>query len=283
MRPRRRKGFLRRVDPSPSLTESSGGETPYLADSSDDEEEEARVGQTGGQIGSMKGGSGESYEALLTVAILKSGENVKLDEPTRGDGSCFSHAIVQQSRRCSVGLFLKSRGKTISDFMHLKKSVAEFIKTNTKSQKVESLRVNFEVSQLNMYREGRRRRSWREYWSDMQSHGEDEKYWADDTFLQATAWYLNLPIRIIYAGDDTGGRIAATTDGDFFPPIDGEQRPLLYLGYIVNEHYQSLLPVVEDDYVPPPGLAQPAVGNALQNALQALLEEKAKQGTEVSS
>ena len=283
MRPRRRKGFLRRVDPSPSLTESSGGETPYLADSSDGEEEEARVGQTGGQIGSMKGGSGESYEALLTVAILKSGENVKLDEPTRGDGSCFSHAIVQQSRRCSVGLFLKSRGKTISDFMHLKKSVAEFIKTNTKSQKVESLRVNFEVSQLNMYREGRRRRSWREYWSDMQKHGEDEKYWADDIFLQATAWYLNLPIRIIYAGDDTGGRIAATTDGDFFPPIDGEQRPLLYLGYIVNEHYQSLLPVVEDDYVPPPGLAQPAVGNALQNALQALLEEKAKQGTEVSS
>ena len=283
MRPRRRKGFLRQVDPSPSLTESSGGETPYLADSSDDEEEEARVGQTGGQIGSMKGGSGESYEALLTVAILKSGENVKLDEPTRGDGSCFSHAIVQQSRRCSVGLFLKSRGKTISDFMHLKKSVAEFIKTNTKSQKVESLRVNFEVSQLNMYREGRRRRSWREYWSDMQKHGEDEKYWADDIFLQATAWYLNLPIRIIYAGDDTGGRIAATTDGDFFPPIDGEQRPLLYLGYIVNEHYQSLLPVVEDDYVPPPGLAQPAVGNALQNALQALLEEKAKQGTEVSS
>ena len=283
MRPRRRKGFLRRVDPSPSLTESSGGETPYLADSSDGEEEEARVGQTGGQIGSMKGGSGESYEALLTVAILKSGENVKLDEPTRGDGSCFSHAIVQQSRRCSVGLFLKSRGKTISDFMHLKKSVAEFIKTNTKSQKVESLRVNFEVSQLNMYREGRSRRSWREYWSDMQKHGEDEKYWADDIFLQATAWYLNLPIRIIYAGDDTGGRIAATTDGDFFPPIDGEQRPLLYLGYIVNEHYQSLLPVVEDDYVPPPGLAQPAVGNALQNALQALLEEKAKQGTEVSS
>ena len=283
MRPRRRKGFLRRVDPSPSLTESSGGETPYLADSSDDEEEEARVGQTGGQIGSMKGGSGESYEALLTVAILKSGENVKLDEPTRGDGSCFSHAIVQQSRRCSVGLFLKSRGKTISDFMHLKKSVAQFIKANIKSQKVENLRVNFEVSQLNMHREGRRRRSWREYWSDMQSHGEDEKYWADDTFLQATAWFLNLPIRIIYAGDDTRGRIVATTDADFFPPIDGEQRPILYLGYIVNEHYQSLLPLVENDYVPPPGLDQPAVSNALQNALQALLEAKTKQGTEVSS
>ena len=182
-----------------------------------------------------------------------------------------------------MGLYLKSRGKTISDFMHLKKSVFEFIKTNIKTQKVENLRVNFEVGQLNMHREGRRSRSWRQYWSDMQSHGEDEKYWADDTFLQATAWYLNLPIRIIYAGDDTRGRTVATIDADFFPPIDGEHRPVLYLGYIINEHYQSLLPLVENDYVPPPGLAQPAVDNALQNALQALLEAQAKQGTEVSS
>ena len=182
-----------------------------------------------------------------------------------------------------MGLFLKTRGKTISDFMHLKKSIAQFIKANIKSQKVENLRVNFEVSQLNMHREGRRRRSWREYWTDMQSHGEDEKYWADDTFLQATAWFLNMPIRIIYAGDDTRGRTVSTIDADFFPPIDGEQRPVLYLGYIVDEHYQSLLPLVEDDYIPPPGLAQPAISNALQNALQALLEAKAKQGTEVSS
>ena len=64
--------------------------------------------------------------------------------------------------------------------------------------------------------------------------------------------------------------------------LEGELRPLLYLGYIVNEHYQSLLPVVEDDYTPP-CLAQPAVDNALQNALQALLEEKTKQDNQVSS
>ena len=63
---------------------------------------------------------------------------------------------------------------------------------------------------------------------------------------------------------------------------DGERRPLLYLGYIVNQHYQSLLPVVEDDYMPP-CLAQPAVDNALQNALQALKEAKAKESTQVSS
>merc|ERR1712020_683698 len=106
--------------------------------------------------------------------------------------------------------------------------------------------------------------------------------WADNIFVQATAWYLNLDLRIIYAGANTEGQTVTTTDGNFSPVGGSEQRPLLYLGYIINEHYQSLLPAVEDDYVPP-CLAQPAVDNALQNALQALIEAEAKQGTQVSS
>ena len=89
-------------------------------------------------------------------------------------------------------------------------------------------------------------------------------------------------LRIIYAGADTQGQTVTTTDGNFSLVAGGERRPLLYLGYIVNEHYQSLLPVVEDDYVPP-CLAQPAVDIALQNALQALIEVKTKQGPHVSS
>ena len=55
---RRKKVFLKRVNPS--LTESSGGETPYQADSSDDEDEEPGVERMGGQvIGNMRGGAGE--------------------------------------------------------------------------------------------------------------------------------------------------------------------------------------------------------------------------------
>ena len=277
---RRRKVLLRRVNPSPSLTESSGGETPYLAGSS--EGEEPGVESMGGKVvGNMKGGAGESYEQVLTIAIHKAGEHLKLDEPTLGDGSCFSHAIVQQCRRRPVKLFLQSRGVTVSDFMHLKKSVAQFIQANINTQKVQNLRVNFDVSQLNMHWEGLQKRSWSDYWKDMQ-RPKGLRAWADNIFVQATAWYLNVDLRIIYAGADTQGQTVTTTDGNFSPVAGGERRPLLYLGYIVNEHYQSLLPAVEDDYVPP-CLAQPAVDNALQNALQALMEAKAKQGTQVSS
>ena len=232
-------------------------------------------------VGNMKGGAGESYEEVLTMAILKAGENVKLDEPTLGDGSCFSHAIVQQCRRRPVKLFLQSRGVTIYDFMHLKKMVNQFVQANINTPKVQNLRVNFDASQLNMHWESMPRRSWRQYWNDMQQPT-GLRAWADNIFVQATAWCLNLDLRIIYAGADTDGRIVTTTDGNFSPAGGDERRPLLYLGYIVNEHYQSLLPVVEDDYVPP-CLAQPAVDNALHNALRALEEAKLKQGTQVSS
>ena len=166
--------------------------------------------------------------------------------------------------------------------MQLKKNVAQFVQIKIHTPKIANLRVNFEVSQLNIHREGLLRRSWSQYWKDMQKHGQEGEYWADDIFLQATALYLNLDIRIIWAGDNTNGQLVTTVDGLFYQVAQGESRPLLYLGYIVNEHYQSLLPVVEDDYMPP-CLAQPAVDNALQNALQALIEEKTKQDNQVSS
>ena len=116
---------MRKVNPVPSLTESSSGE--ILTDS-----------------GNMKGGAGETYEEVFKIAIRKAGEDVKLDEPTIGDGSCFSHAIIQQCRRRPVKLFLQSRGVTITDFMHLKKSVTQFIQANINTQKVQNLKVNFE-------------------------------------------------------------------------------------------------------------------------------------------
>ena len=224
-------------------------------------------------------------EEELTLAIQRSGENLYLDAPTIGDGNCFSRATVQQCQRAPVKLFLQSRGMTVTDFMDLKKNVAEFIRANSNTPKVENLRVNFEVGQLNNHREGMRRRSWRQYWIDMQKDARDVpddrswlEFWADDIFLKATALYLNLDIRIIWAGDSNRQRVT-TIDGLFFQVAEGETRPTLYLGYIVDQHYQSLLPVMEDRYLPP-GLAQPAVDNALKNVLRAL--EKSKQGTEVS-
>ena len=52
----------------------------------------------------------------------------------------------------------------------------------------------------------------------------------------------------------------------------------MHLGYIVNTHYQSLLPLVEDNTLPE-WLAQPAIDNTLQRTLQCL---QSLQGSQVS-
>ena len=136
------KTFLSNTDvcaanPIPSMTESSN-------ESSDEEpgvqHMESEV------IGNMRGGAGLTYAEVLTEAILKSGQNLMLDQPTRGDGNCCSYAFIQQCQRAPVKLFLQGRGLTINDFMQLKQSVAQFIQANSNTQKVQNLKVNFEVS-----------------------------------------------------------------------------------------------------------------------------------------
>ena len=130
---------------------------------------------------------------------------------------------VQQCQRPPVRQFLlQSRGLTIDHFMQLKKNVAEFIQANSDHPKVQNLRLNFELSQSNLHHEGEgmRKRSWRQYWRDMQMdatkvrgrHWSD--CWGDDIWLQAAAWYLNMNVHILWAGDDTQGRIVSDIDGN---------------------------------------------------------------------
>ena len=240
----------------------------------------------GGAARSMRGGAGETYEEQLIEAIQRSGQHLKLDRPTRGDGNCCSRALIQQCQRAPVKLFLQSRGLTIKTFMQLKQKVAEFIEANLNTQKVRNLRETFDLSQQNMHLEGLRSRTWRKYWSDMQKNAEDEsgerwwECWADDTWLQAASWYLDMPIVIIWAGDATERQVMSTTDGTWSPIADGEVRPFLYLGYIVRAHYQSLLPCKEERI--PQFVAKPAVDKTLQDVLCALGTAKAKQGTQVN-
>ena len=257
-------------------------EPPNLTDSSADEEE---VSQGDPQFcGSMRGGAGLSLEEILAMvdlmgpAILGHQPPLKLDELTPGAGNCFSEAIVQQCRRPPINLYLQSKGITISDMLDLKAKVAEFVDTHRTAKKLQDLRVNFEASQLNMRYEGLPARTWKEYWRDMKRSGP----WADDVFVQCTAWYLNVRLSIIYVGSNTQGRTITTIDGDFFPSAPGEERPVMHLGYIVNNHYQSLIPQVEDTTVPE-WLAPPAIDHALQRTLRHLEEElKSKQGSQVS-
>ena len=254
---------------APNLTDTE------LTDTSGGEEEKSQVKP----LGTMKGGARQTYQEPITyadqlkLAILKAQERLVLDEPTPGLGNCCSCAFVQQCQRPPVKLFLRSRGLTINHFMQLKKNVAEFIRANSNHPKVRNLRLNFELSQFNMHHEGEgmRKRGWRQYWSDMQKDATKVQgrhwldCWGDDIWLQAAAWYLNMDVHIVWAGDDTEGRIFSDIDGNW-SPVAGD-KPRLYLGYIVNEHYQSLLPLVEDQSRPA-NLAPRAITTALGDALE---------------
>ena len=255
-----------------------------LTDDSSDEGEEVDVRPRRVNFcGSMRGGAGLSLKEILSMidlirlAILGHQPPLKLDQLTPGEGNCFSHGIVQQCQRAPVKIYLQSRGVTISDFMQLKQNVDQFVQTNCKTKKLQDLRINFLVSQRNMHYEGLQARTWKQYWADMKRSGP----WADDIFVQCTAWYLGVDLCIIYAGSETGGRTSTTILGDFSPAAE-ERRPVLYLGYVVNNHYQSLLPQVEDNTVPE-WLAQPAIDNTLQDVIRRLDEEQAnfEQGSQV--
>ena len=134
----------------------------------------------------------------------------------------------------------------------------------------------FEYSEMNIHHEGMKRRNWSQYWYDMKQDAGQERnsarwknYWADEIWLKAAAYYLNLNVHIIWAGDDTGGRLVSDVDGDW-SPVD-EEKPTLYLGYIVNAHYQSLLPRAE--HHPTPAYLLPeAIDNAMAGMVYGVMQ-----------
>ena len=228
---------------------------------------------------SMRGGADPNIQDLeeqLMIAIQGGETPLMLDRPTLGDGNCWSRATVQQCQRAPIKLYLQSRGLTITNFMQLKALIYQFVKTNSQTGKIMDMKTNFDLKQLNMHEEDLPSRSWAEYWADMQTSGP----WADDTFIQATAWFLRVDLRIIYVEpDDMTLRGITTIAGDFEPSAQ-EERPVLYYAYLVNYHYQSLLPVDET----PANLqclAQPAIDATLKATLEALKQQKLGQGEQV--
>ena len=203
--------------------------------------------------GGMRGGAGVGYEDVFLEAIDKSGERLELDNHTRGDGNCGPRALVQQCQRHSVKMFLQRREVTITTFKQLKENVANFIHENADDQRVQDLKQNFELGQATIHMEEKavkehlrlEARTWEKYWIDMRKDAGQERgkrwreCWADDIWLGAAALYLNMDIHILQAGDQTAGQMIVVK-GNWTP---AEDKPALYLGYIPNSHYQSLIPI----------------------------------------
>ena len=281
METERRSEASARPEPTTAdLTESSS--EAELTETTDDDTDSADSDedlQVNLWSSSMKGGAWQepiTGANMIKMAIEQAGENLMLDKPTRGDGNCCSRALVQQCQRPPVKLFLQSRGVTIQDLMQLKENVAQFIYENRNTEKILYLRRMFEYSEMNIHHEGMKRRNWSQYWYDMKQDAGQERnsarwkdYWADEIWLKAAAYYLNLNVHIIWAGDDTGGRLVSDVDGDW-SPVD-EEKPTLYLGYIVNAHYQSLLPRAE--HHPTPAYLLPeAIDNAMAGMVYGVMQ-----------
>ena len=184
----------------------------------------------------------------LRIAIQETQLPLVIDTPTTGDGNCFSRAMVQQFQRPSVNAFLQQTSKHIATFLELKLEVVKFVHQNKNSEKIKALKENFELSQQNNHKEGLLRRTWEQYWEDMDTDGR----WADDTFIQATAFYLNMDILIIFAAQATKERLFGRIEGNFSSDVAlNRKAPTLIVGYInINisrnlEHYQSLIPQEE--------------------------------------
>ena len=255
-------------------------EPPNLTDSSEEEVEEEDVKPRLASSGNMRGGAGVSARSVLTfneliqIAIDGKQPPLKLDAETSLDGSCFSHATCQQCERPSVKLYLQSRGIRVKDIFHLKQQVREFVERNSQSEKILNLKRNFMLSRdipLHLLS-----RSWTHYWEEMQKR----KTWADDVFLWCTAFFLKVDLRIIFAGAETEGQADTIVSGKFTED-DAEDLPVLFYGYVVDLHYQSLIPV-EEAPITLKCLEKKSIDSTLDQVLRALKHPSSQQGNEVS-
>ena len=256
-------------------------EPPNLTDSSEEEVDEEDVKPRPASSGNMRGGAGVSaldvctFRELVLIAISDHTPALKLDKDTLGDGSCFSHATLQQCQRPGVKLYLQGRGIRIDNFLHLKRQVAKFAEDHKHSTKITNIRRNFELSQQNIHEEGLPRISWANYWKEQMKR----ETWADDIFLQITAYFLRVDLRIIYAGAKTSKEPFFTMSGNFTE--DAAEIPTFFYGYIVGKHYQSLLPQT-DAPVQLESLSAPTIEATLKATLEALKQHSSQQGNEVS-
>ena len=172
----------------------------------------------------------------LDQSILRCDVPLFRDEYTPGDGNCFPRSMIQQCERDEVRKWLRDHRpwKIAINYHDLRMRVVKFA-LETSNDNLSNLKEHYENVQIPLRNDGR---SWNDYWEWMSQ----DKVWADDIFIQATAWYLELDIKII---------TFTSTPANPFMTISGAERerepsrPNLYVGYYPvppNQHYQSLLP-----------------------------------------
>ena len=183
----------------------------------------------------------------LEAAIVRTGLPLKLDRRTLAEGNCFPHSVVQQCQRPHVKEALERQGrKIVTDIMDLRRNVRQFVLDNKDHPRILAMKENFEQKQGQLARELKPTRGWLKYWKDMVKPGE----WVDDTFVQMTAFFLGLPIFLVPTGSASYTRLYHPISCDFeSSTVPSPEPSSLWIGYINDQHYQSLLLNDEDQSV----------------------------------
>ena len=163
----------------------------------------------------------------------KIGLNLKLDDITYGDGSCFMVAVMQQCLRLDVKIYLPDdilRIAEVFDVMAFKRRVGMFM-LNSRSPSVLNYRARYEKIAMPILK-----KSWIEYWNHMM-----QRYtWADTHFVQGTAFMLGIDVWIVTT-KSKGNNPYTKTLSDMNTPQNPGIAPPLLLGLKGECHYQSLL------------------------------------------
>ena len=175
-------------------------------------------------------------EMMRDIPGLK--DKFQLDQITMGNGECFHTAVHQQLRRPDVQNSLSQRNKQLSrnaDMKAFKSTVRRFMLKNNHPN-VLKMKEDFEN-----FMEGR---TWDSYWSPKTLFRKE--FWADEVFLRATAWFLQLDIVI---HQNVPGCPEKIISGNINDESLSSSGPKLHVGYLLNRHYQSLIPKVLSEVV----------------------------------
>ena len=125
---------------------------------------------------------------VLSATIEKCQVPLKLDNNTEGYGNCFPNVIVQQCRRPEIKEWLLKNKPCVivrSD-QSLRRQVRQFA-LESQHKTFSNYRRNYETILNNTDR------NWKAYWDEMGKDGT----WVDSVFVQVTAWFLGLDIKIL--------------------------------------------------------------------------------------
>ena len=166
----------------------------------------------------------------------------KIDKLTRGNGSCWMISVFQQCKRPEINLYLQDDIKALVDKMDtngLRNTVCDFMLTSN-HPKVKIFKERYErLDGSNL--------PWIELWAAGRKGMRNSTVWADQNFMQATAWLLGVDIKILNSVCINGMINYLSYSGNLEEENVPSIVPPMTIGYRTNCHFQSLLPLEVND------------------------------------